>query len=420
MKTPAGSNFPLGSDHKSYLGRLRPGGGSNIMSLRPTPGLLKSVHANDLSALNPCPGNQCWYSEANKQNGPWALWTGGVFAPDYSTYGAMVYWGGGHQGYDGTEHYVFDLTTQQWSRLGNPIATDFHADIDATWCDYQTLAGPVVAALHTYAGPVYLSPTQGGGPKGSWCMPFNVYGPLNGIQGSYNPHAVDLATGMWSRLTAAPYTQTYPGGPNGCCFVDTKRGVIWGMMGNDDNRTIKIDLMQSTKTIVPVTSFYAPGTYALPVYVEAKDLTIAAYVNYGTKTIRLKGFDLATGTPVEFTITQGSSVDTVFGPGMGMDWCPDTGKFYLYEGVGTTLLYVLTPPTNWKTGTWTWSTETMGGEAPANTNEVQQTQGPMPFTKWKYNPALQCFMWSQGTVSRPSPDGTARTGAFQLYRPLGT
>lgn len=407
--------YSVASGQAIYGGMTAPtGGGGSLPAFIPAAGQLKSIHLNDLTSVNPCPGNTCWYSEASGQNGPWATWNGAVFSPDYSQYGAMIYWGGGHGGYDGTEFYIFDLTTQQWLRLNDPVSTDFLANIDATWTDYNTANGPVVPASHTYSLPVYIPPAFGGGVKGSWCLPYNVYGGHN----SYAPHAVDLATGTWSRLTVDTLNPSIPS-PYGGCFVD-KRGMIWGLAGPDSNQHVKIDLSQSTKHVTLVTSFYSPGYYFCPCYVASKDMMVAVWCNYGQTTLQVAAYDLSSGTPVGFNVTLGSS-EPVAGPGSGIDYCPDTGKFYVYDANGLTTIHVLTPPTDWKNGTWTWSTETMGGEAPVNVNSVLPGgTGWNTFSKWKYNPALKCFMWSQGTVSRPSPDGVTRSGAFQLYRPLGT
>lgn len=394
---------------------------SSAGSLGLVAGELKSIHLNDLSDLDPCPDGLCWYSQANKQNGPWVLWTGAVYAPDYSALGAMVYWGGGHSGYDGTEAYLFDLTTRMWSVLGAPVATDYLADIDPTWTDYLQDEGYVPPASHTYSLPTYISPANGGGTKGSFCLPYNVYGPdeANEVPGNnFAPHVLDLATGQWSRLTTNTWAPTFGGGPNGGSIVD-KRGVLWSMPGFGGNVHAKIDLLAETKTVVEA-NFWAPGYYFVPCYVPELDVMICPYCDYGTTEIKLVGYDLSSGSPVAFTITQATTRDAL-GPGVGIDWCPETQKFYLYDGSGETDLHVLTPGAVWDQDDWTWATETMGGEAPADAAEV--FGGPMDsdqvLSKWKYNRAAKAFMWSMGTVARQCTDGVTRAGAFQLYRPLG-
>lgn len=411
MATPVGDSYAVASGGVIAAGR------NFLPSWIPAPGQLKSVHLNSLSSINPCPGDACWYSGSAKQNGPWVNWTGAVFSPDYSPLGAMVYWGGGHGGYDGTEYSIFDLTTRSWSRVGAQIPEVFTPD--STWYDVLVDGSYVVQSLHTYNHPLYISPTNGGGSKGSWFLGYNVGGSGSNIQ----PHAVDLATGISTRFTTAPSSVYLAAGPYGGAFIDTNRNVVWLMPGQDSNQNAKIDLNNSTKTLELVSSFLNPGYYFNPVFVPEKDMMIAIWCGYGETNIQLAGFDLSSGTPVRFAITQGSARTAEHGPGLGMDWCPHTGKFYAYEGFGDTSLHVLTPPANWKTGTWSWSSEAMTGELPADAGEysgMSEWSGQQVFNKFRYNQKLRSFMWSQGTVSRQCTDGIARDGAFQLYRPIGT
>lgn len=401
---------------------------SGLPAWVPVPGKLKSVHANELTSLNPCAGNNCWYSESSGQNGPWVNWCGAVFASDYSEFGAMVYWGGGHGGYDGVEAYVFDLTTQMWSRIGEPIPYDFLPETSADWCDVLYKGQHVPPASHTYSHPVYISRANGGGAKGSFCLPYNVYGggpgSGNGSNG-YRPHLLDLASGTWSRWTTNTMDVPASYGPYGGSFIDAKRNVFWGMAATEGQSAVKVDLNKAVKTFELVTNVGAPTMYFVPIHVPEKDMAIASSIyGNGEGVIAMTGFDLSGGKPVPFAIKFAvPQICDIRFPGISIDWCPDTGKFYLYVGLGTSKLYVATPPSSgdWKNGTWTWSIETMGGEVPVNALEVAPgAQGVQPFTKWKYNRKLKCFMWSQGTVSRMSPDGKLRSGAFQLYRPLGT
>lgn len=410
MASPVGDSYGVASGGVIAAGR------SYFPSWVPAAGRLKSIHLNALSSINPCPSNTCWYSGSSKQNGPWVNWNGGVFAPDFSAYGAMVYWGGGHGGYDGTEYNIFDLTTRQWSRVGEQMPEGVTV---SDWYDYQVNGSYVVPSLHTYCHPVYISPSQGGGSKGSWMSGYNVGGTGSNVQ----PHAVDLSTGISTRFTSNKQDIYLAAGPYGGAFVDTNRNVVWLMPGQDSNQNAKINLNNEIKTVELVSSFWNPGYYFNPVFVPEKDMVIAIWCGYGETNIQLAGFDLSSGTPVRFSIAQGSARTAAHGTGLGMDWCPHTGKFYAYEGFGDYSLHVLTPPSDWKTGTWTWSSENMAGEQPANAGEYSSMSawsGQQVFNKFRYNKKLRSFMWSQGTVSRLCTDGVTRDGAFQLYRPLGT
>lgn len=419
MATPVGDSYSCGPDGVIAAGR------SFLPSWVPSLGQLKSVHLNSLSSINPCPENNCWYSEASKQNGPWCNWAGGVFASDFSDYGAMVYFGGGHGGYDGTEYYIFDLGTRQWSRTGEIPPNGYFDYMDTEWCDYLQNGSYIIPSQHTYSHAVYLSAAQAGNAKGSFLLTYQVFGggPGEGpAAGRQQPHAIDLSTGVSSRYTSNTGSPYLASGPYGGSFIDTNRNVVWAMPGHGTNANAKIDLNNPTKSVESVTSFYSPGYYFAPVFIKEKDMLIAAWCGYGSTDIALAGYDLSSGTPVGFEIIQGSTRTAPHGPGFGMDYCPHTGKFYAYEGFGSTTVHVLTPPFDWKTGTWTWSSETMSGETPVFVGDLfgGSAQGGQVLTKWKYNQKLRSFMWSQGTVSRQSTDGVTRDGAFQLYRPLGT
>jgi hypothetical protein len=418
-----------------YVGRAAPGGGGgggggsgDILTVRPQPGILKSIHANNIVDTNICPGNTCWFSRQDGQNGPWKNWCGGVFAAGYSTHGAMLYQGGGHFGGDGTQITGFDLTTRQWFSLGTNPPTDYLDQLDLNWCDFPWNGGHIVPATHTYSNPFYVAPQYAGNTRGKWVLPYNVYGPdVRGANGNLQPHAVDLDTGVQERFTTNHMT---PAGMDGfgSSVVDTNRGIAWCMNGSYGLNNAKIDLTQTTKTLVAESTFYASGWNHCARYVPSTDFIVAMYCAYQQNALLMNIFDVSSGTPVGVAFTTPPGTPTmVHGSGFGFDWCPDTGKFYVYEGFGTTTLYVLTPPAlraNWTNGSlWTWSTETMGGETPTAMTELFTSGGgDSVFSKWMYNPHpdVKCFMWSQGTVARTSPDGVSRPGAFQLYRPLGT
>lgn len=423
MTAPA-DIYTAASGQTIYGGRIAPSGGggssTNIMAILPTPGQLKSVHLNDLTSVNPGPG---WFSESQGQNGPWSLWCGAVLASGYSTYGAAVYHGGGHGGYDGPEAYVFDLSTCMWVRSGNVPASDYHPSLDPLWCDFAFEGGFIPPATHTYGNQVYIPPALAGNAKGSFLLTTITFGDVvTGINGNRYPHALDLATGVWSRFTTNRIT-TGSGG-YGCSFTDTTRNIVWGTTDADSAAHYKIDLNATPRTAVVAGSFYSAGWNHTTRYVASKDMAISLWCDYSGTTVHIKALDLSSGSPVEIATPVQGSVKNLAGAGFGFDYCPDTGKFYCYEGNGASILHVLTPPTDWRSSApWTWSTETMGGETPVAMQElggVGSGTGNGPYSKWLYNPAVKCFMWSQGTVQRLSPDGVMRNGAFQLYRPLGT
>ena len=58
----------------------------------------------------------CSYSAVEGVSGVIDDWCGGAFASGFGTLGGLVVWGGGHNGYFGSELYVFDLESQLWVR----------------------------------------------------------------------------------------------------------------------------------------------------------------------------------------------------------------------------------------------------------------------------------------------------------------
>ena len=80
--------------------------------------MTSNVSLNNLSALNPCPTENCWFTGSGHQQAAWRNWNGAAWAPGYSANGAMVFWGGGHGGGEDVSLYLFDFTTATWSRIG--------------------------------------------------------------------------------------------------------------------------------------------------------------------------------------------------------------------------------------------------------------------------------------------------------------
>lgn len=430
MATPTNDSYSVVSGVTMYVGRNAPtsaGADVSAMSIRPSPGLLKSVHTNNLTDVQLCPTGDCWfsYNSASGVDGPWINWCGAAFADGYSTLGAMLYQGGGHLNYEGSEVYGFDLDICKWFVKGSNPSTNVKTLLSSDWCDYPHNGGHWTPATHTYGNTLYVPPAYENNSKGTWVIP-NIGFSEDGIQGHQMPHAIGLVEGIEKRFTTNAINLSNSDG-YGCSFVDTSRGIAWITSGTNSNTHGRIDLnvAPGSRTITQVNSFYSGGWYNTTRYIQSKDIAVSLYCDYASTIVRIKILDLATGTPVNIdTAGVQSTVKNMAREGFGFDYCPDTGKFYLYDGYGSSTLHVLTPPMDWKSAEeWTWSTEIMGGEATVDLQGEKYTagiSGAQPFNKWKYNPALKCFMWSQGTISRPSPDGVTRNGAFQLYRPIGT
>lgn len=398
---------------------------SAISQYIPAPGGTANISLNDLSAINPCPANNCWFSGASKQQAPWRNWNGASWAPGYSAYGALAFWGGGHGGGDDVGLYVFDFTSGLWSRVGpdNP-STDYTNSLDVTFYDYLHQGSYVVPALHTYNYPAYVPPNSSGtGARGSWLLPQLVGGGSSGSQ----PHAVDLESGRWTRFTSAPGPNTGASTFAGS-IEDTRRGRVW-WAASDSTRLNMLDFADAhPRSIRNVQvqgvggNFAFGGYYARHVYVPETDMVVGFWCLYAQSRVRGEVFDMTSGTPVRMGGESWPEQQVVGGAGFGVDWCPDTAAFYIYEGRGATRVLKLKPSSlEFHACTWTWSQEPFVGPAwEPNPNGVDRP-GAQPMSKWRYIPWLRCFAWSDGpNFSAVCADGVRRSGVMQLWRPLGT
>jgi len=88
--------------------------------------------------------------------------------------------------------------------------------------------------------------------------------------------------------------------------------------------------------------------------------------------------------------------------GASFQYVAETDCYYAYVGRGSTRIWRLRPPPgDWKTGTWTWTSEESVGPAPPRSN-----QNP-PYQRFVWVPPLRCFIWHDDVTLRP-----------QAWRPL--
>lgn len=380
----------------------------------PAPGKVANVHLNNLSSVNPCAATSCWYSGSGKQEAPWRNWCGASFAREYSTHGAMIYWGGGHGGGDDHSLYLFDFSTRQWSRVGPSLPATSYA-LDTEWSDFLHEGSYIVPGLHSYNYPAYVPPGKAGaGPKGAWLLPALV----SGVGGNV-PHAVDLATGRWTRFAtgrAGAFTAPYSGS-----IEDTKRGRLWwGGSGASNYRGLDYNEAHP-RNVQTVNGRWFGSWYDRFVYVEEADMTVGFWCDFGQTQFKAVVLDMRSGSPVSVPFNA-IPARTMARAGFGVDWCPITQRFYIYEGRAQATVSVLTPSSlNFSTCTWTWNEETFTGAAPAWYAPSTGGGGDVPLSRWRYVPALRSFAWSDGPrYSAPGGDGVVRDGVMQLWRPAGT
>jgi len=149
------------------------------------PGTWLRVPNSNLTAVNPCPANNCSYSSASGFNAVMDAWSGGTFD---STRNRLIVWGGGHNDYAGNEVYAFDMTTLTWSRLTNPSTPN--ASNSGIYADGTP------SSRHTYGALAYLPNVD---------RMFNAGGPTYQSGSSNNmTWFFNFSNNTWQRRTNAP------------------------------------------------------------------------------------------------------------------------------------------------------------------------------------------------------------------------
>ena len=190
--------------------------------------------ANTFASVDPCPSDTCTYNATYNGIGNDMVlrsFSGGIYNPYYSTYGAVVIHGGGHGNYGGNETYVFNLDDLKFTRLDNPTN---HPSLavksvpgnlwNLTYCEY--IDGQP-ASSHTFDNLAIIPPGKGGGTKGSLLRAISQACGKESRTTGYS-HIFNLAApaNRWSRFS----TNAYNGNkapPTGACAYDSKRNCVW-------------------------------------------------------------------------------------------------------------------------------------------------------------------------------------------------
>ena len=171
-----------------------------------------------LDAVDPCPNNNCSYSANEGQSGVIDDWNGGAFATGYGSMGALIAWGGGHSGYYGNEVYAFDLATQAWVRVSEPVQSPS--------CNQDTgeLQNGSPCAAHTYDYVDYHPGTN------SFILLGSASNHNVGGDGAPVVHLFDFDTKTWRRGAS----NAYPGGLTGASSAyDSSRDTFWLLPSGD-------------------------------------------------------------------------------------------------------------------------------------------------------------------------------------------
>jgi hypothetical protein len=404
---------------------------TDLPSWAPLPGQFANASTSLPSTVDPCPGNNCVYSDVTNFEAIWTAWNGGVYAPLLGAYGSLLCFGGGHFAYEGNCIVRFDIATRAWSLLTQPApygpGSPGWSNID----DLNAVVGPwgqypdnTPYPFHTNMGVDYLAHDAGGGSQGSFAFISHDQTGVNcddickiwrcdlaqaqvGTPASAWSWKPDGSTSI-AKFNAGDGSQQR----NAICY-DSKRKGLW-IQRMPSGGLAFYSFLTSTETNVPLNSgnsfFLYNGAQeaAIMEYNEARDCIIAPYNDGANKIacIDLSGFTLGVSAfaPTHVITQSGTPPGSISSGSAPFDrpaYSSYDGHFYMLDWTSKSVarLYKLTVPAT-LTGTWVWSNETLtakSGESLAiMPNNAGRSNGAAFYGRFRYVPALKSFIWSDG------------------------
>jgi hypothetical protein len=387
-----------------------------------------SIALNQLSAVDPCPSNTCSYYQpgpgGNERISGAYSFTGMVVARHHGRHGSLVFNSGGHASHFGNFIFVFDLYTRMWKPLGyTPYPADANTPIDG-YGNWNGITG-AMCSHHSFDNQVYLPPELGGGAEGSLIMCQIAAGGNATVQSPYS-HRFDLATKAFS-LYAAPSAgdssnNTVTETPT---MFDDTRNYLWRVWNTgaaveylDPLSTPSVSTPHGTvrrwvRVNVPGGTNFVQGNVG--VYCKQLDSIIVmdaegSATDGNVKIYALRLDNISAGwTVVTQSVPNGYSISK----SKSIEWVPDLKKLAIYTGapstgwdqVASNQVIWLTPPLTWG-GSWTWSTETFGGDPAA----IDGTGNPaFIYKRMRWIPLYKNLVWAHGIFNN----------GVTLWRPAG-
>ena len=341
------------------------------------PGHWRVISSNTVDDVQPCPSNDCSYSAVEGVSGVINDWCGGALASGYGSLGGLVLWGGGHNGYFGSEVYVFDLASGLWVRASEPY--DDGSESVAEACSEQGIYPDGSACpAHTYDRVDYHPPTN------RFVIMSGTPDPVCGGCDDGYVHLFDLDDNAW---TLGPEMEEMTPVTGAVSAYDSKRDVFWflGAYYYPPLRRFdpNADGGQGAWTThgEPVTPLEIDGG---AVHDPVRDVLL--YMDpLGSQ--KLYGFDLTAPDATSVELATTGDVEILGREKLGLEWDPSGQRVIAwYDGAD---VYVLEAPEgDWKTGTWTWTRW-----APADTNTVVPERGQNgTYSRFRYVPSVNAFV----------------------------
>jgi hypothetical protein len=335
------------------------------------PGHWIVVSNNTVEDVQPCPSSNCSYSAVSGVAAVMDDWGGGALMGQHGAVGGLAVFGGGHDGYFGSEVYVFDLDKRLWERLSDPY-DDGSSSVASDCNNNGVYPDGSACPPHTYDRLSYHPYSN------SMVLLGGTTDPTCGGCGSGRAHIFDLDAKQWQLGAAHPSSDTWSGSSSA---YDPNRDVFW-MMPTFDERFTRYSIVDNAWT-----------EYGNPFYVEidavaAIDPIRDIYVfveGYSTKQVYAIDLKDPGGGAIPLNTVGDTEIQDY--TSQGFVWDSVTEMFVAWNDGAD--VYTLAPPAgSWESGDWRWTRI-----PPAPTNAVVPSSNPQgTYGRFRHIPAVNAFV----------------------------
>jgi hypothetical protein len=355
----------------SVIGALAPALAAAHPADELPPGQWMVLSLNTIDDVDPCPAQDCSYSAVEGVSATIDDWCGGALASGYGMLGALVVWGGGHNGYFGSEVYVFDIDSQLWERVSEPF-DDGSGSVAPACSDDGVYPDGSACPTHTYDRVDYHPGTN------SFVILFATPDPVCGGCDDPNVHLFGFDDGTWSLGAAHPMPSPFTGASTA---YDASRDSYWllpaynGFFSQYDAGADVWTAHQQHNIDIDAVSAIDPG----------RDLFVTVD-GRGTHTVIVH--DLANPTNLGTTVTVDGTSPIMDSAAQGFEWDPVSQQFVGWGG-GTEVWTLVPPDGDWATQTWTWLRVDAAAE---NTVVPTEPNANGTYSRWRHVPSLNVFV----------------------------
>jgi hypothetical protein len=427
--------------------------------LVPSGSLPKAFAAGTLPSWVPAPGEVAVLTQANgkitnqfeSQVAPYYDpfyyvntvndYSGAFKNPYWGTWGATVFWGGGHAGTNDNTVTVAEYgdSAITFKRVSDPTPWTGSTASDGTnrgnnssgnWnsiLNYTYMEGPdgQPGSPHSYGSGDIIGPENGGATYGTLVQISSSAVNRNNDAGADAAHKIDFDTTSltttsgvnrkWTRITNNTGTNFGGASPHFTAFVPTQNRIYYFASANQEN-VRWFDRNTNTYVVGSGTGFSIGESDGFDsgavIYVPSRNLLVAMYPMGGT--LKVKWMDVSVSQPTlggTATLSQSLSVSD---PWSAATWVPgDTNRIVLAGVTGdNSAAYEIEIPSN-LSSTWTVTRAPFGSGQTFSPYDQQAGIG-ITFKKFQYDEKVDSIVY----MPRANRDGANET--IWVYRPRTT